>query len=434
MATTRPHPNPARGLKLAFLLAYLAGAAVIGASVVVPMELTVLIGLPNAVMLVYLLGFLVRRRPAHLAEPFADSLYHLGFLFTVTSLLASFLPFALEAASAPEAASAMSAEAILSRFGVALTTTLFGLIGRVTIRQFAMTGGSAETVTHESLSGRTEELSRELDSLVDKVRGTVERLNSELAQTVDASVAGIESASKAGIAELSDTAAAARESISYSTGTMAEQFEDQMRQAFRRSTASIDAFGETMEGLRDRTTAILEPFSAEMSGMVAELNNIREASARNEERITRIFDSYEMMIAKLREAQETGDLFQERLGTRISDIATALEGASRTVEGLAGDSKSVIGGLGQEIDNVRAARKELAADAATVAEIHARLSEELNTTMDRTGSQAGADPEDQPLAIDEAAFGEINRPAPDHPAGEDDLYIPPLAARLRQPR
>ncbi len=429
MATTHPHPNPARGLRVAFLLSFLAGAAIIGASVVVPMELTVLVGLPNAVMLLYLLGFLVRGRPAYLAEPFADSFYHLGFLFTVTSLLASLLPFVLEMAVP------LTAEAILPMFGVALTTTLFGLIGRIAIRQFAMTVDRAETEIQASLSDRTQEFSDELDSLVAKVSGTIERLNSELAQTVDASVDGIQTASKTGIAEISDTAAAARESISFSTSTMSEQFEDQLRQAFQRGAATIDGFGETMDGLRDKTAAILEPFSAEMTGMVAELRNVREASARNEERITRIFETYEMMIAKLREAQEVGDRYQEQLGARISGIVTALEGAARTVDALAGDSKAVIGGLGQEIDSVRAARTELAADAATVAEVHARLSQELNAAIDRSSGQTPADAGDQPLEIDENAFGEIGRPTPDHPAGDDDdAYIPPLAARLRQPR
>lgn len=436
MATTRTHPNPGRGLRVAFLLAYLAGAGVIGASVFVPIELYLLVGLPNAVMLVYLLGFIARGRPAYLAEPFADSFYHLGFLFTATSLLASLLPFALEGTAA------LTLEVILSLFGVALTTTLFGLIGRVAIRQFAMTVDHAELDAAASLSDRTQEFSEELDGLVAKVRGTVEQLNSQLADTVGVSVDGIQAASKTGIAEIGDTAAAARESLSYSTGAMAEQFEDQLRQAFQRSAATIDSFGETMDGLRNKTVAILEPFSAEMTGMVAELKNVREASQRNEERITRIFETYEMMIAKLREAQETGDRFQEKLGTRIAGIVTALESASRTVEGLAGDSKATIGALGQEIDSMRAARTELAADAATVAEVHARLSEELNAAMDRSGAQeaaeaataADADAEDQPLAIDETAFGEIVRPATGPRDGDDDVYIPPLAARLRQPR
>lgn len=426
MTTTGKPPNPGRGLRIWFLLAYLAGAAVIGASMVLPLDLYGLIGLPLAVMLIYVLGFFLRRRPAYLVEAFGDSVFYLGFLLTATALLASLLPYALEV-------SQPSLEAILAKFGVALTTTLFGLIARVTFRQFAMTPDQADGAAQESFFDQAQAFSRQLEALIGQFRGTAEALNADLAETVNASVSGIEAAGKAGIAELGDTAAAARQTIDHSATAIVDRLEGEMQQAFHRSRTSVDAFGQSMEALRDTTARTLEPFSAEMTDMVAELRNVREASARNEERIARIFKSYEMMIGKLREAQEHGDRFQERLGTRLSDLITALEGASRTIETLTGDTHAVVGGLGSEIEGVRQAKAALEADAAAIAEIRQQLGDELNAAVDiaavnrSVGEAAG--PIADTLSIDDDAFSD-----PNPPADPDEVHIPPLHGRHRRLR
>ena len=418
MATTPRQPDIARRLRIAFLLCFLAGAAAIAATLVIPVDVYLLVGLPLAAMVLYILVFFACRRPAHLVEPFGDSLFHLGFLLTVTSLLVSLLPYALESTSP-------SAEALLARFGVALATTLFGLVGRIYFRQFTISVDQAEAEAHESLFDRTQEFSGQLEALIEQSRDTIARLNGELAQTVNSSVEGIEAAGKASIAELGETASAARQSIGQSTVAIVDQLETRMQQAYQRSTASVDQFGASMEMLKDRTAKSIEPVADEMGILVAELRNVREASTRNEERITRIFESYEMMIEKLRSAQEASERFQEKLGTRLAAVVTALESASRTVETLAGETHGVVGALGHEIDGVRETRTAMSADAAALAELRAKLSEQLNASIDRS-TTSSPDVEDQPLSIDEEAFGE----PPPRPAPDEDVYIPPLRARL----
>ncbi len=427
MATTQNTETAASRLRFAFLLSYLAGAAVIAASVVRPVELPLLVGLPNAVMLLYLLGFVFVRRKAHLVEPFADSLFYLGFLFTVTSLVAALLPYAIEAA-------VPSVEAVLAQFAVALTTTLFGLIGRVVLRQFAITVDQAEAKAQASLFDRTQAFNSQLDGVISGFQATADRLNTDLEQAVNASLEGIETAGKAGIAELQRTAETARESIGQSTTAIVDQLDIRMQQSFRNSTASVDRFAETMAALKDTTDQALEPFSNEIRELSSELRNVREAAMRNEERIARIFESYDMMMAKLREAQEAGDRFQELLGTRISGVVTALETASRTIDSMTTEQRGVVGNLAQEIDGVRDARAAFSAEAAALADLQSKLGEALNAAIEQTAS-TGFGAEEPPLSIDEEAFSPL-RPAPEEeafnplrPAPDEDVYIPPLRGR-----
>ena len=420
MATTRNSNPSASRLRLAFLLAYLAGAVVIATSVVMPVQLPLLIGVPNAVMLLYLLGFLFVRQKAHLVEPFADSLFYLGFLFTVTSLVASLLPYAMEVA-------VPSVEAVLAQFAVALTTTLFGLIGRVVLRQFAITVDRAEAEAQASLFERTQTFNDRLDDTIARFQATTDRLNAELEQSVNASMDGIQAAGKAGIAELQDTAATAREAIGQSSAALVEQFETRVQEAVRNNTASMEQFGESMVALRERTDQAVEPFSNELKGLSSDLRSVREAAMRNEERIARIFESYDMMMAKLREAQEVGDRFQELLGTRISGVVTALESASRTVDAVSGEQRDTLGGLAREVDQLRDTRATLAADAEALADLRAKLGDVLNAAIDETTAASGHAAEEPLLAIDEDAF------KPVRPAREEDLYIPPLRGRLTRP-
>ncbi|NNG02469.1 MAG: hypothetical protein HKM95_00005, partial [Inquilinus sp.] len=342
----------------AFLLAFLAGAAAIAAAVHLSLDLPWTVGLPIAVMALYLLGALVGRRPGSPVEPFADGVFQLGFLFTVTALLAALSPYAL--AGAPP-----TVETILGLFAVASTTTVFGLVGRVCLRQFVPAADMVEADADPALVERTRALGEALDAATERFQGTA---------------------------------------------------------------ATLDAFGATMATLQDRTARTLETLSGETRDLAAELKTVREAAARNEERIARIFDSYEMMIAKLREAQQAGDRFQEALGQRTADLVGALEAAAGTVGSLAGDGKAAIGGLGSEVDGVREARAALAADAAAIAEIRAKLGEQLNAAIDRSTASPRPGGEDEALTIDEDAFSEI-----DPAADEDEVFIPPLRGRLSRP-
>jgi len=86
------------------------------------------VGYPLFIMVGYA-GISYLRSPNVLTWPsFADSLYYLGFIFTMVALVASLWRLAAAPGSGSDAA--LTVDSILSQFGVALTTTILGLVAR----------------------------------------------------------------------------------------------------------------------------------------------------------------------------------------------------------------------------------------------------------------------------------------------------------------
>ena len=108
-------------VKYAFGLAYIIGAFVIFFGPNFPGKYTSTIVL-IALMMAYLLGviFLNKKMNTFVRdEQMGDSFYYLGFLYTLTALAVSL--FGIEE----------DINELLKNFGIAITTTLVGLIGRI---------------------------------------------------------------------------------------------------------------------------------------------------------------------------------------------------------------------------------------------------------------------------------------------------------------
>lgn len=354
MTVMTPLPDRPGARFAGFLLAYLAGAAAIVAAIRIPLDVPLAIGLPIAVMALYLLGSMIGQRSAASIESAADSVFQLGFLFSVTALLAALLPYAL-------ASGRPSVETILGLFAMASTTTVAGLVARVSLVRLLPSAEPATAGADPALPGRIQALGEAAETATERLLGT---------------------------------------------------------------TGALDAFGNSLSALQQGTAEALETLSLETKELSAELKAVREAATRNEERIARIFESYEMMIGKLREAQQAGDRFQDSLGTRIADLVGALESAAGTVGTLSDGAGAAVGGLRAETEALRGTRAALADDAAAIADIRSTLGEALKVAMEVAAAGRG-DSDDAALSIDEEAFGALGRRQRD----DDDGYIPRLRGR-----
>src|SRR5262249_586812 len=90
--------------------------------------------LPLALMLLYIVVGLKRRRDDVTDEKFADSCYYLGFIFTITSII--FALFDLPSIGT-------RIESIAVRFGAAMVSTVLGLGVRVYLVSFERDAGDA---------------------------------------------------------------------------------------------------------------------------------------------------------------------------------------------------------------------------------------------------------------------------------------------------
>ena len=144
-------------VKYAFGLTYFVGALVIFFGSNFPGQYTSTIIL-IALMMAYLLGviFLNKKMNTFVRdEQMGDSFYYLGFLYTLTALAVSL--FGIED----------DINELLKNFGIAITTTLVGLIGRIILSQF-----------RESLDEMKEKSERQISD-------SARKLNAQLVQSID---------------------------------------------------------------------------------------------------------------------------------------------------------------------------------------------------------------------------------------------------------
>jgi len=162
-----------RALRRAFVFALALGIAWVAlVQFVVPSFWFVIAG-PVAIMGAYVLYYEQGYGSDTVREQFADSLYYLGFLMTIVSLIASLAPHAGDV-------SGVSAEEVLSRFGIALVTTLLGLGGRVYYSHFTTTVEEVSAEAQASLSDRTYEFISDLALCSESMRNVVRDIQAEL--------------------------------------------------------------------------------------------------------------------------------------------------------------------------------------------------------------------------------------------------------------
>jgi len=117
--------------------------------------------LPVAAMVVY---YFLGRRITHLRgswEHFGDSLYYLGFLFTLIALVSSL------AFLSPD--NKIEFNGLVQGFGVALVTTIVGLCFRLTLPMMSVTPEESSEAASKALAAATDRFRQEVDRLAREV-------------------------------------------------------------------------------------------------------------------------------------------------------------------------------------------------------------------------------------------------------------------------
>jgi len=110
-------------------------------------------------MIVYCIGIIIFKKKLNLFirdEQLGDSFYYLGFLFTLTALVISLMN--LQSGGLNE---------LLKNFGIAIITTLVGLIGRIILGQFRESLDELKEDAETKISESVRKLKVQLDSSID---------------------------------------------------------------------------------------------------------------------------------------------------------------------------------------------------------------------------------------------------------------------------
>lgn len=189
-----------------------------------------------AVMLGY--GFWVwyRTRLLYNVEQIADSLYYLGFLFTLMALLFNLVPGLSGAPDAPNTAM------VLQRFGLALVTTIVGMGGRLYLIQFRREIADEEQEIHDQIAAAVHRLAHELDLSV----GYLKDASAQVSRTF------IESANVA-ITSINDVASTASEALEKTAKAKRDATAEQIDEAILTFQDAIGKSAESMQRFTDDT-------------------------------------------------------------------------------------------------------------------------------------------------------------------------------------
>ena len=231
-----------------------------------------MIALVVGLMLVYGLVLGIRARTAHGSENDGETFYYLGFIYTLATLVATFAPL-LDAAERPDI------RHVLGLFGLGLSTTFVGLVGRIV---FAQT--SVETLANPEDGAR-----RLGDAYI------------EAAQAIERSTVRIVHAQRRAEGHLNESYSGAIDAIRTLSARVTEQLETMTTQVLNQFSAALERIGTQAEStfaeLNTRATR-------ETDGLVAGANGaLRTVTDHMVQHFTRIArDSAAELPAFVRQA------------------------------------------------------------------------------------------------------------------------------------
>lgn len=183
---------------------------------------------PIAIMLVYAREYY--SAPQYQRGKAGDNLYYLGFLYTLVSLGVSLFAFSLSAESIEKITP------IITNFGIAIASTIFGIIFRVFFNQSEEDETPTEGISKASLG---------LEEAVSSFREKVSTLNSELGEFSNFRI-GLQQILRESSDEQRKAIAQVKASVTLFTKTLEEG-----REQFQ---VSFDSFGDTVSGLNERVS------------------------------------------------------------------------------------------------------------------------------------------------------------------------------------
>ncbi len=167
-------------------------------------------------------------------EQVADSLYFMGFMFTLVALLVALT----------QVRSPIDISAIISRFGVAMLTTLVGLLMKVLLTQFKQQGGVTQRQAQADLLRATRRFTRALDSSSAGVEKSVNDASARALEITEKSIADITDQVKSAQVALANNAKAGLE-------LLAEKSKSDMDTLFIHATSNVDALsGQGQNAIR----------------------------------------------------------------------------------------------------------------------------------------------------------------------------------------
>jgi methyl-accepting chemotaxis protein len=332
---------------LRFILAALLGTASIVALHVWNINQFTITAMPIFVILVYGSWEYFFDQTAS-PDELGDRLYYLGFLFTLVSVAYSLWKFA---------GIDRDVQQILSNFGIALGTTITGLILRVILNQVHEDPVELERRSRMDLRDAAMDLRLELNSAVEDVRNFRRDV---LLSTGEGVQQLIRSASDA----LKDSIAA----VTGATETAAARIDSALLQLPNRGSQVDEAADKLIQGLVKYGRAV-ELLKVDPDPLAAELKPLRQALARNTKVIDKFADASEDSAKKLTDEISRlngaiGEMEERIKNVSLSTISDSAQKAADDLGRLSSSTTTSADRVTKQVAKMVAALQSLKVEAA----------------------------------------------------------------------
>lgn len=285
-------------------------------------------------------------------DQLADNCYYLGFLYTLFSLA-----YALR-----EVALGGGVDEIIGNFGLALGSTIVGIMLRVVINQ-------ARKDVVETESDARMELAQAVIRLRVQIDDAVLAIKSFHDTTEQVARGAIKSAADTASREISETANTATEGIRSAAKQAAEALDDNVEKVGAASESVLESIQRAFSKFSEHTSQLTDATSGTVKGLKALLTRIEKIEAPND-----------IIIKRLEPAFATMDASISRLNQKIRSDEVAISSLETATNLVADRSAKFADG----IQAISTAFQTTASSVGTARDRYAEHNEQLRVLSDET--------------------------------------------------
>lgn len=313
-----------------------------------------------------------------------DNFYYLGFLYTLISLAISLYQFNTEGATS----------SIITNFGLALTSTILGLAGRILLNQ-PQDEEEAEARAREDLARANRRLRAEMEYSIDEFqqfRAEAKRVFQQLDRGVGAAGAALErqlehledgaarfGALRQRVGEVDEAAAGAVRDIQ----AQRERFVSES-QAVSDSLQQLLANFRSVDFRREFIEELIEPTSEQFRGLAREFLSVTEGLRRIEASQLRVMEQNQSAVARLTEILEENRRFSQanaRAANGFRNATDALVSLRAHIDRYSEGTRAVVGELAAARRQLHDAPERMEAMNRSLL----RMADRLDTVAEESG-------------------------------------------------
>jgi len=309
--------------------------------------------IPMIIMLLYFyLG--IKKSDIHrVSDQFADSIYYLGFLYTLVALAVSLYAiheknYTLE-------------EGLIARFGLALATTIFGLFFRIYIVNFRQNIDDLKKITEGKLTVNVERFATQIDSTVDELKvfnkNVINKMET-LVSVTEKSIEDVTSTLTIFTDDLAKNLDKISSNIELANTRFVENYESTIEYTIKLiKHITVKTQTELFHGLKDFTATLIKS----VNDFVTKLDEVVVPSdiftKKLEEPLDELILSLRSTIDEINMIEVPINIFTSKFDEPLKQFSSCLQSFSKTVESylnehqlLDGETRNLGSGL-QNLNN-----------------------------------------------------------------------------------